>query len=96
MCYLVPQKYSLMDFNNSLSIFVMPLSGDWVLLKQGRDPLLTLGLSFTGGLPLSLLQDEFLVGGFSLILVVDGSSDMLPQSGRVKGNKVCGHDIRYK
>lgn len=65
---------------HSLSISVMPLSGDCVLLKQGRDPLLTLGLPLTGRLSLSFLQDELLIGGLGLILVVDGPGHMLPQS----------------
>lgn len=67
-------------FPHSLSISVMPLSGDCVLLKQGRDPLLTLGLPLTRRLSLSFLQDELLVGGLGLILVVDGPSHVLPQS----------------
>lgn len=66
----------------------MPLSGDWVLLEQGWDPLLALGLPFAGRLPLSFLQDELLVGGLGLVLVVNGAGHVLPQSDGVKGNKV--------
>lgn len=65
---------------NSLSISVMPLSSHRVLLEQGRDPLLTLGLPLPSALPLSFLQEELLVGGLGLVLVVDGSGHMLPQS----------------
>lgn len=57
----------------------MPLSSDGVLLEQGGDPLLTLGLAFAGGLPLNFLQDELLVGGLGLVLVVDGPGHVLPQ-----------------
>lgn len=62
----------------------MPLSGDGVLLEQGGDPVLTLGLSFAGRLPLNLLQDELLVGGLGLVLVVDGPGHVLPQSAGTK------------
>lgn len=58
----------------------MPLSGDGVLLEQSGDPLLTFGFPFAGGLPLNFLQDELLIGGLGLVLVVDGSSHVLPQS----------------
>lgn len=58
----------------------MPLPSDRVLLKQGRDPLLTFGLPLPRRLPLSFLQDELLIGGLGLVLVVDGPSHMLPQS----------------
>lgn len=58
----------------------MPLPSDQVLLKQGRDPLLTFGLSLPRRLPLSFLQDELLIGGLGLVLVVDGPGHMLPQS----------------
>lgn len=73
---------------HSLGISVMPLSSDRVLLEQGGDPLLTLGLPFAGRLPLSFLQDEFLVGGLGLVLVVDGPGHVVPQSDGVRGNKV--------
>lgn len=69
---------------HSLCVSVMPLSSDGVLLKQCRDPLLALGLPLAGRLPLHLLQDELLIGGFSLVLVVDGSGHVLPQSERQK------------
>lgn len=69
---------------HSLCVSIMPLSSDRVLLKECRDPLLTLGLPLAGRLPLHLLQDEFLIGGFSLVLVVDGSGHVLPQSERQK------------
>lgn len=58
----------------------MPLSGDGVLVEQGRDPLLTFGFPFAGRLPLGFLQDELLIGGLDLVLVVDGPGHMLPQS----------------
>lgn len=58
----------------------MPLSGDRVLLEQRGDPLLTFGLAFAGRLPLSFLQDELLIGGLGLVLVVDSSRHVLPQS----------------
>lgn len=63
-----------------VGIFVMPLSGDGVLLEQGRTPLLTFGFPLTCRLPLSFLQYELLIGGFGLVLVVDGSCHVLPQS----------------
>lgn len=66
----------------------MPLSGDGVLLEEGRDPLLTFGLPLAGRLPLSFLQDELLVGGLGLVLVVDGPGHVLPQSDGLRGNKV--------
>lgn len=56
----------------------MPLSGDGVLLEQGGDPLLTFGLAFTGRFPLNFLQDELLIGGLGLVLVVDGPGHVLP------------------
>lgn len=62
----------------------MPLSGDGVLLKQARDPLLTLGLAFTRRLPLSLLEEELLVGGLRLVLVVDGACHVLPQPATIR------------
>lgn len=65
---------------HSLSISVMPLPSDRVLLKQGRDPLLTFGLPLPRRLPLSFLQDELLIGGLGLVLVVDGPGHVLPQS----------------
>lgn len=65
---------------HSLGISVMPLSSDGVLLEQRGDPLLTFGFPFTSRLPLSFLQDELLIGGFSLVLVVDGSRHVLPKS----------------
>lgn len=58
----------------------MPLSGDGVLLKQGRDPLLAFGFPLAGRFPLSFLQDELLVGGLGLVLAVDGPGHVLPQS----------------
>lgn len=58
----------------------MPLSSDRVLLKQGGDPLFTLGFPLTGRLPLSFLEDELLIGGLRLVLVVDGAGHVLPQS----------------
>lgn len=64
---------------HSLGVSVVPLSGDGVLLEERRDPLLALGLALAGRLPLSLLQDELLVGGLRLVLVVDGSGHVLPQ-----------------
>lgn len=57
----------------------MPLSGNRVLLEQGGDPLLTFGFALAGRLPLSFLQDELLVCGLRLVLVVDGSGHLLPQ-----------------
>lgn len=64
----------------------MPLPSDRVLFKQGRDPVLALGLPLPGRLPLGLLQDELLVGGVRLVLVVDGPGHVLPQSeGQAKG-----------
>ncbi len=66
----------------------MPLSCDGVLLKQSGDPLLTLGLPFSGRLPLSFLQEELLIGGLCLVLVVDGPGHVLPQSDGSTGNKV--------
>lgn len=58
----------------------MPLPSDRVLLKQGRDPLLTFGLPLPRRLPLSFLQDKLLIGGLGLVLVVDGPGHMLPQT----------------
>lgn len=72
---------------HSLGISVMPFSSDRVLLEQGGDPLLAFGFAFAGGLPLSFLQDELLVGGLCLVLVDDRSSHMLPQPGK-DGKKI--------
>lgn len=66
----------------------MPLPGDWVLLKQGGDPLLTFGFPLTGRFPLNFLQDELFIGGFGLVLVVDGSGHVLPQSDRHRESRV--------
>lgn len=74
----------IFNLSHSLGISVMPLSSDGVLLEQGGDPLLTLGLAFAGGLPLNFLQEELLVGGLSLVLVVDGPGHVLPQPGLVE------------
>lgn len=63
-----------------LCVAVMPLSGGRVLLEQSGHPLLTLGLALACRLPLSLLQDELLIGRLRLVLVIDGSCHMLPQS----------------
>lgn len=57
----------------------MPLSSDWVLLEESRDPRLTLGLALTCRFPLRFLQEELLVGGLCLVLVVDRPGHMLPQ-----------------
>lgn len=65
----------------SLSISVMPLSRHRVLFEQGGDPLLALGLPFTSRFSLSFLQDELLIGGLGLVLVVDGPGHVLPQPG---------------
>lgn len=65
----------------------MPLPGDRVLLKQGRVPLLALGFPFSGGLPLNFLQEELLIGGLGLVLVVDGPRHVLPQSGDKEGTE---------
>lgn len=70
----------VLQWSHSLSISVMPLSSDRVLLKQGGDPLFTLGFPLTGRLPLSFLEDELLIGGLRLVLVVDGAGHVLPQS----------------
>lgn len=79
--------------SHSLGIFVMPLSGDGVLLEQGRTPLLTFGFPLTRRLPLSFLQYELLIGGFGLVLVVDGSCHVLPQSaGLRRKNKALMKD----
>jgi len=59
----------------------VPLSGDGVLLEQSGVPLLALGFPFSGGLPLDLLQDELLIGGLGLVLVVDGPRHVLPEPG---------------
>lgn len=65
----------------------MPLSSDRVLLEQCGEPLLTFGLPLAGHLPLSFLQDELLIGGLRLVLVVDGPGHMLPQSDRQMKDK---------
>lgn len=85
-CHQVAPKHFNMTGQNSPHIVrhslgesVMPLSGDGVLLEQGGDPILTFGFALTGGLPLGLLQDELLVGGLRLVLVVDGPGHVLPQ-----------------
>ncbi len=88
--YFLPITVLSSERSHSLCISVMPLSSDGVLLEQGGDPLLTLGLTFAGRLPLSFLQDELLVGGLGLVLVVDGPGHMLPQSDGSRGNKVRG------
>ncbi len=62
-----------------LGVAVMPLSGGRVLLEQSGHPLLTLGLALACRLPLSLLQDELLIGRLCLVLVIDGPCHMLPQ-----------------
>ncbi len=62
-----------------LGVAVMPLSGGWVLLEQSGHPLLTLELALACRLPLSLLQEELLIGRLCLVLVTDGPSHMLPQ-----------------
>lgn len=62
-----------------LSVSVMPLSCGGVLLKQNGRPILALCLAFARGLPLSLLQDELLVGRLRLVLVVNGPRHVLPQ-----------------
>lgn len=64
---------------HSLGVSVVPLSSDGVLLEERRDPLLAFGFALAGRLPLSLLQDELLVGGLRLVLVVDGPGHVLPQ-----------------
>lgn len=63
-----------------LCVAVMPLSGGRVLLEQSGHPLLTLGLALACRFPLDLLQDELLIGRLRLVLVIDGSCHMLPQS----------------
>lgn len=73
---------------HSLGVSVVPLSGDGVLLEERRDPLLALGLALAGRLPLSLLQDELLVGGLRLVLVVDGPGHVLPQPEGGDGDEV--------
>lgn len=65
----------------------MPLSSDGVLLEEGGNPLLAFGFALAGRLPLSFLQDELLVGGLGLVLVVDGPRHLLPQSGRLRRKK---------
>lgn len=70
--------------NHSLGISVMPLSGDGVLLEQSRVPLLAFGFPLAGRFPLNFFQHELLVGGFSLVLVVDGAGHVLPQSDKTE------------
>lgn len=65
----------------------MPLAGERVLLEQDGEPLLTFGLPFTCRLPLNLFQDELLVCGLGLVLVVDGPRHMLPESVGLRRNK---------
>lgn len=60
-------------------VFVVPLSRHWVLLEQCWVPLFTFDFSLSSRLPLSLLQMKLLIGGFSLVFIVDGSSHVLPE-----------------
>lgn len=76
----MPRTSCTRRVNHSLGISVMPLSGDRVLLKQRREPLLAFGFPLPGRLPLGLLQDELLIGRLRLVLVVDGPGHVLPQS----------------
>lgn len=93
----VQDNFQEIDVKHSLGISIMPLSSDRVLLEQRGDPLLTFGFPFAGRLPLSFLQDELLVGGLGLVLVVDSSRHVLPKSDATrepKSDLACSYELK--